>query len=101
MLLLRLDDGTPHVTLETAAEFAFGVGPQKTLLIDPASGADTGFVARAHALGLAVHPWTFRDDYLGEGFASIEQELAAYLALGIDGLFSEFADTALRVRDGR
>ncbi len=99
MLLLRMDDGTPHIPLTVAKEFAFGVGPAKTLLIDPQTMQDTGFVAQTHELSMAVHPWTFRDDVVGDGFDSIESELAAYLALGIDGLFSDFSDTAVSARN--
>ncbi|MFN3233270.1 MAG: glycerophosphodiester phosphodiesterase family protein [Alphaproteobacteria bacterium] len=101
MLLLRMDDGTPHIPLDMAKDFAFGIGPAKTLLIDSKTGKDTGLVAHAHDLGMAVHPWTFRDDFVGEGFETIDAELNAYLALGIDGLFSDFSDTAVSVRGQR
>lgn len=88
----------PTVALNVLAEFADGVGPDKSLLID-AEGADTGFVARAHALGLAVHPWTFRDDRPVADDVSIEEELRRIYALGVDGVFTDFPATALRVRD--
>ena len=60
--------------------------------------APTRFVELAHAAGLAVHPWTFRNesqylaaDYQGDPRA----EYAAYAALGVDAVFSDFPDTAL------
>ena len=74
-----------------------GVGPYKKLLLDEA-GEDKGFVTAAHDAGLAVHTWTFRDDDIGSAFTDIDKELQAYYALGVDGVFSDFADTALRVR---
>ncbi len=75
-----------------------GIGPYKKLLLDDA-GADTGFVTAAHAAGLAVHPWTFRDDQLDTKFENIDTEMKAYYALGVDGVFSDFPDTALRIRN--
>ncbi|MEP4050891.1 MAG: glycerophosphodiester phosphodiesterase family protein [Litorimonas sp.] len=80
------------------AETVDGVGPYKKPLIGK-DGVDTGFVKEAHSAGLAVHPWTFRDDQLDETFADIETEMKAYYELGVDGVFSDFADTAIRVRD--
>ena len=97
--LLEDHAGTPHVPLEKAAELALAIGPQKSLLLDAATRQSTGIVERAHALGLQVHPWTFRDDRVGAGFADIRDEMLAYFALGIDGAFSDFADTALAVRN--
>ncbi len=75
-----------------------GIGPYKKLLLNE-NGEDTGFIAAAHAAGLAVHPWTFRDDQLDPKFSDIETEIKAYYALGVDGVFSDFPDTALRARD--
>lgn len=94
--LIFLTESAPD--FERVAKTADGIGPYKKLLLD-ASGQDTGFVAAAHAAGLAVHPWTFRDDDIGEAFPDIDTELKAYYALGVDGVFSDFPDTALRARD--
>ena len=105
MLVFPTQDGSPNVSLsvplDVAAEFADGVGPYKELLRDPETGAPSDFVARAHALGLKVHPWTFRDDQVGEGFETIDAEMTFYLDQGIDGLFSDFTDTAVSVRNAR
>lgn len=88
----------PTVALEDMAAFADGVGPSKALVVDE-TGVDTGFVARAHALGLAVHAWTFRDDVpVGDG-ADIEAELRRIYEIGADGVFTDFPATAVRVRD--
>ena len=56
------------------------------------------FVVSVHAAGLRVDAWTFRDDRVGEGHARIEAELEWAMRLGVDGLFCDFPQTALRVR---
>ena len=93
--LVFLTQYIPDFTL--VAKTVDGIGPSKKLLLTDA-GEDLGFVAAAHAAGLTVHPWTFRDDQIGEAFPDIDTELKAYYALGVDGVFSDFPDTALRVR---
>ena len=61
----------------------------------------TDLVQRAHALGLLVHPYTFRNeqrrlaaDYAGNPVS----EYLTFYELGVDGLFSDFADTAFAAR---
>ena len=58
-------------------------------------------IADAHAAGLFVHSWTFRNeprrlmsDYKGDPAA----EYRAFFALGVDGLFSDFPDVAVAAR---
>lgn len=93
-----VDPLVPTVALEDMLGFADGVGPYKLLLVD-GEGNDTGFIARAHELGLEVHPWTFRDDDpVGDG-ADIETELRRIYALGADAIFTDFPATGVRVRD--
>ena len=65
--------------------------------------APTRFVEMAHAAGLEVHPWTFRNepmhlaaDYGGDPVA----EYLQFFALGVDGVFSDFTDTAVAARRG-
>jgi glycerophosphoryl diester phosphodiesterase len=98
---LLVDDGkgTPHVTVESAAGLAAAIGPQKSLLLDANTRQSSGVIERAHALGMYVHPWTFRDDAVGQGFADVREEMLAYFAIGIDGGFSDFADSAIAIRD--
>lgn len=66
--------------------------------------APTNVVKDAHAAGLFVHTWTFRSepkrlasDFKGDPAA----EYKAFLALGIDGLFSDFPGTAVKARDAK
>jgi glycerophosphoryl diester phosphodiesterase len=82
----------PNIPLEEIATYADCVGPSKAL-------ADQGFISRAHALSLLVHPWTFRvDQPPAEGPAG-DAEFARYFAGGVDGVFSDFVDHAVAARD--
>jgi glycerophosphoryl diester phosphodiesterase len=67
-------------------------------------------VADAHAQGLLVHGWTFRAEnyFLPRRFRSssararrgnLGAELAAYLAAGLDGFFTDQPDLGVRGRD--
>jgi glycerophosphoryl diester phosphodiesterase len=64
--------------------------------------APTNVVKDAHAAGLFVHAYTFRNeprrlasDFKGDPKA----EYKRFYELGVDGLFSDFADTAVDARD--
>jgi glycerophosphoryl diester phosphodiesterase len=86
------------------------VGTTRDLLIPrPGNvlGAPTTAVADAHAAGLLVHAWTFRAEnaFLSNGFrvgadpaalGDYEGEALRYLALGIDGFFTDHPDLGRR-----
>ena len=61
----------------------------------------TQLIANAHAIGLIVHTWTFRNERsrhpLDDRGSPINEVLRFY-ELGVDGLFSDFADTAVAAR---
>ncbi len=64
--------------------------------------APSDLVSRAHARGLVVHPYTFRNeqrqltsDYGGNPV----NEYLRFYALGVDGLFSDFPETAFAARE--
>jgi glycerophosphoryl diester phosphodiesterase len=59
----------------------------------------TGVVELAHDKGLLVHTWTFRNDASGYGFTDPKKEMTYYYDLGVDGLFTDFADTGVEARD--
>jgi glycerophosphoryl diester phosphodiesterase len=68
---------------------------------DATSMAPTTLIADAHKAGLFVHPFTFRDesrrlasDYDKDG----RNEYRLYYQLGVDGVFTDFTDTALAAR---
>jgi glycerophosphoryl diester phosphodiesterase len=89
--------------LQRVAEYATGLGPSYSQLVVVGSDgapAPTELTANAHAAGLAVHAYTFRRDALPPYAATLEQliELFVY-RIGIDGLFCDHPDVAVRVRD--
>ncbi|MDX2412868.1 MAG: glycerophosphodiester phosphodiesterase [Woeseiaceae bacterium] len=56
-------------------------------------------IQRAHAAGLAVHPYTFRADELPPGFSSFEDLVRFFVVdVGIDGLFTDFPDRVVQLR---
>jgi glycerophosphoryl diester phosphodiesterase len=62
----------------------------------------TTLVKDAHRAGLLVHPYTFRSDsfYLAADYkGDPEKEYQQFFLLGVDGLFSDFPDTAFKVRN--
>lgn len=83
--------------LREIASWARGVAPAKNLLWDNAA-RDTGLVDAAHAAGLEVHVWTFREDRSPAPFQTPLAELEAAFALGVDALFCDFPDVALAAR---
>ncbi len=87
-----------NIPLPVLATYADSVGPNKALIVSP-SGEATDFVTQAHALGLKVFPWTFRDDAPALDGVDAETELMRAYQLGVDGLFTDFPETAVRVRD--
>lgn len=68
---------------------------------DATSQPPTSLVADAHKAGLFVHPFTFRNE--SRRLAMDYQknptlEYTAYYQLGVDGVFTDFTDTALAAR---
>ncbi len=68
---------------------------------DTISQPATSVVADAHKAGLVVHPYTFRNegkrlafDYKGDP----KNEYLQFYRLGVDGVFSDFTDTAVAAR---
>ncbi|MEQ1609272.1 MAG: glycerophosphodiester phosphodiesterase family protein [Hyphomonadaceae bacterium] len=78
------------------APFWQGLGPSIAMLRDE-SGKSAGVIEAAHAKGIEVHPWTFRDDQ-PIGGKPIETSIREILALGVDGFFTDFPITGYRVR---
>ncbi|CUQ67331.1 Glycerophosphoryl diester phosphodiesterase [Candidatus Nitrospira inopinata] len=102
--------------LAQIAAYAQGVGPEKRFIIplDSSGNLDpsrvTRFVQDAHAVGLVVHPYTFRSENaflpmnlrssgdptaLGDGAG----EMLLFLRTGIDGLFTDHTDQGVAARD--
>lgn len=94
--------------LAEVAEYAHAIGPCKDLLVAP-DGVETGAVAHAHAEGLAVHAFTFRNenrflpaDLRSEGGPNDPGdalgEVLRFVRAGVDGLFCDHPDTAVLAR---
>jgi glycerophosphoryl diester phosphodiesterase len=91
--------------LAVIATYAQGIGPSKRSIVPEGPGrallAPTSLVADAHNAGLVVHPYTFRDEprFLASDYRldPVKEYLQFYM-LGVDGVFSDFGDTAVRAR---
>jgi glycerophosphoryl diester phosphodiesterase len=105
--------------------YADGIGPSKHFIVSSAQVMDTdgkprdlnsdgkfderdrialpptSLIKDAHAAGLFVHPYTFRNDaryLLADYKGDPKAEYAKFYKLGVDGLFSDFTDTAISAR---
>jgi glycerophosphoryl diester phosphodiesterase len=115
--------------LAEIATYADGIGPWKPMILttktvdankdgkpddlnsdgvvngqDRIVGTPSSLVGDAHAKGLFVHAYTFRNEarYLASSYTANPQvEYATFFNLGVDGLFSDFPGTADLVRDQR
>jgi glycerophosphoryl diester phosphodiesterase len=91
--------------VERVRTYAQAIGVAKAHIIartpEGALGSPSDHVRQAHAAGLAVHVWTFRREraFLPAG-VSAEDELARFVATGIDGIFTDHTDLALQVLRG-
>jgi glycerophosphoryl diester phosphodiesterase len=76
-------------------------GDGKVNYNDASSQPPTTLIADAHKAGLFVHAYTFRNEQRRLAFDYNKDPKAEYLQfyrLGLDGLFSDFPDTALEAR---
>ena len=100
--------------LKGVAKYADGVGPFKDYII-PRDASNhslppTTFVADAHAAGLVVHPYTFRnenqflpvEDQRGpdpNAYGNAFAEDQRFFAAGVDGIFTDNPDTGVAARN--
>jgi len=94
--------------LAEIATYANGIGPNKRNIVpqnaDGTLGAPTNLVRDAHRVRLVVHPFTFRDEpvFLAPDYQNDAlREYVQFYRLGVDGLFSDFADRAVFARNLR
>ena len=113
--------------LAEIATYADGIGPWKRMIVsvktvdangdgkaddlnndgvindaDKVTTAPSSLIPDAHAAGLLVHPYTFRNEprYLASDYkGNPELELRQFLSLGVDGFFDDFPGTGDLVRD--
>jgi glycerophosphoryl diester phosphodiesterase len=100
----------PYAQMATAeglmaiAGYADGIGPNKAMVIPRSMtgnlGSPTALVANAHAAGLKVHPWTFRQENFflplsarsginPAAHGDLVAEIRAFIAAGVDGFFTD------------
>ena len=93
-----------HEGLARVAEYAVGIGPVLTLLVDGDFNGEpraSAVFESARALGLAMHPYTFRREGLPSG-VSLETLLDFFFhVLEIDGVFTDNPDVAVERRASR
>ncbi len=100
--------------LDYLKTFADGVGATKNLVIARDAAGNllqpTALIGDAHARGLKVHAWTFRNENqflplnLRKGtdpaaWGDVIGEIRTFLAAGLDGVFADYPDTAVLARD--
>lgn len=100
--------------LDYLKTFTNGVGATKNLVIARDAAGNllqpTALIGDAHARGLKVHSWTFRNENqflplnLRKGtdpnaWGDIIGEIQTFLAAGLDGVFADYPDTAVLARD--
>jgi len=76
-------------------------GDGKIDLRDAVTGNPTSLIGDAHKAGLFVHAFTFRNEsrYLAHSYLGDPQaEYRQFFRLGVDGVFSEFPETAIAAR---
>lgn len=89
--------------LKRIAEYANGIGPERAMI------PNTNLIADAHAAGLKVHPWTFRAEnyFLMPAYRTtggpaehgrLTEEIAYFIGLGVDGVFSDYPYIAVSAR---
>ena len=110
---VRYADMVTAEGLRAIAGYAQALGPEwrQVIAIDAAGGlaGPTPLVAKAHAAGLKVIPWTVRAENaflppalrrgtLPGAHGDVATLLKALFAAGVDGLFTDFPDLAVAAR---
>ena len=96
--------GAAPQSLEDIARYANAIGPWKRQIMRDVKAPQllpTTLIEQAHAAGLRVHTYTFRSEpaTLAPEYGNDPQrEYRQFYQLGIDGVFTDFADAALEAR---
>jgi glycerophosphoryl diester phosphodiesterase len=97
--------------LEEVSTYADGIGPWKRYIVSTLGteteaertlAPPTDLIERAHDHGLLVHTWTFRNEQfrlVSDYGGNPVNEYLQFYELGIDGVFSDFPDTAVTSRE--
>jgi glycerophosphoryl diester phosphodiesterase len=100
---------TTPAGLAAIARYAYGIGPGLAM-IQNGDSPPTTLVADAHAAGLRLHPWTFRAENVflppslkigtdPAAHGDVRAAMRRYLALGIDGFFTDFPGIGVETRN--
>lgn len=86
--------------MERIREWADGIGPNNTMLLEAGDGPTgmraTPMAARAHAAGLYVTPWTVRADQLPPYARSVDDLVTALVdECAVDGIITDFPDLVI------
>jgi glycerophosphoryl diester phosphodiesterase len=89
--------------LRGVASYAYGLGPRYSQLVVEKSGpgrpAASALTRLARDAGLRLHAYTFRRDDLPAYARTLEELLELFaVAIGVDGVFCDHPDIAVRVR---
>lgn len=96
--------GDAPQSLEDIAKYANAIGPWKRQIMREVAAPallETTLIEQAHAAGLAVHTYTFRNEkatLAPEYRDDPRLEYRQFYALGVDGVFSDFPDVAIAAR---
>ncbi len=89
--------------LEELSKYADGIGPSMGMIIpnDAEAGAlkMSGLVANAQAVGMEVHPYTFRQEsFATPPYAKSYEDLLEIFVnqVGVDGVFTDFPDRTMK-----
>jgi glycerophosphoryl diester phosphodiesterase len=98
---------TTDAGLKEIKSYADGIGPWKVYIVRTRQENGqpklftTDLIERAHKHGLIIHTWTFRNEQrrlLSAYNGNPVEEYLQFYDLGIDGVFSDFPDTAVASR---
>ncbi len=98
----KMDDASGAIKLGVDIEHytgrIAGVGLNKALLFNT-DGTVSDVLAKVRKLGMKAHIWTVRNDEVPSMFNNVEQELKKLYSMGVDGIFTDFPDTAISIRN--
>ncbi|KAF8021395.1 hypothetical protein BT93_G1742 [Corymbia citriodora subsp. variegata] len=87
-------------------DYVMGIGPWKDTVVPPVDNylqRATDLIAKAHALGLQVHPYTFRNENSFLHFDFHQDPYVEYdywiNKMGVDGLFTDFTGSLHRYQE--
>ena len=98
MLRAAASAGSPSRTPDSSTNRAADAGVADKRLLSGVARGGTGLLDAAHAAGIRVDAWTYRDDHVAAGYPGVTEELIEAMTAGVDGLFCDFPATALALR---